>query len=278
MNSESGILTRYAPGSVREIWTLSWPMILSAAASNLLIFGDRVVLSYYSADAFNANVAATPWCWAFVFVFIAYTGVAEVFVGRYNGARQYWKIGPVVWQMVFFSFALYAVLFPITWRLTKYMIAEKLADPGVQYLNISLLGLPIGVAAWGALASFFVGLGKTKIVFVITVICNIVNIILDVIFVFGWKFIPSYGCVGAAYATFVTQIVTFAIFLAVFLQQKYAKKYHTNKWKFDFHYIKKCLTIGTPHATSAFFNCFAAAIFWQFVAGYVSADDFTGFG
>ena len=125
MNSSGGTLTRYAPGSVGEIWTLSWPMILSAAASKLLLFGDRVVLSYYSADAFNVNVASTPWCWAFVFVFISYTGVAEVFVGRYNGSRQHWRIGPVVWQMVFFSFALYAVVLPIVGGATKYMIAAK---------------------------------------------------------------------------------------------------------------------------------------------------------
>ena len=194
-------LTKYRSGSVPELFSIAWPMILSSAAGCLMIFGDRLVLAHYSQEAFNANVGTIPWYWTFLFTFLHIISIAEVFVGQFNGAREYHKIGPVVWQMVWASSALWVILIPIAIWGVSPMLAKNLETFGIPYLRISLLFLPVNCMAFGAMMSFFVGRGKTKIVPCITLITNVLNLLLDIWFVFGWGFIPEMGIKGAAWAT-----------------------------------------------------------------------------
>jgi Na+-driven multidrug efflux pump len=69
--SSSTNLTKCPAGSIRELWAIAWPMILSSASASacLMVFGDRLVLSFYSQDAFDASVSSMSWYWALRFVF-----------------------------------------------------------------------------------------------------------------------------------------------------------------------------------------------------------------
>ena len=49
-------LTRYPEGSIRELWTISFPLMVSTFAMLFMIFTDRIFLAHYSIDAMNASV------------------------------------------------------------------------------------------------------------------------------------------------------------------------------------------------------------------------------
>ena len=278
MHSHFHSLTKYRSGSIAELCSIAWPMIVSSATGCLMIFGDRLVLAHYSQDAFNANIGAISWYWAFLYTFLNIISIAEVFVGQFNGAKEYHKIGSVVWQMVWASCSLWVLMIPIAIWGVPLMLAKNLEVLGNPYLQITFLFLPVNCAAFGAMQAFFVGLGKTKIVSCVTLLSNVLNILLDIWFVFGWGFVPEMGIKGAAWATGISQCVAFLIFFVLFFQKKHYEIYKIKKISFDFALFKKCLHIGTPNAVNCFINCFGWAAISQILAIHVSENDFTAFG
>ena len=83
--------------------------MISAFASMLMIFTDRLFLAHYSIEALNAAVASGTLAWAFMAGIGMITAMSEIFVARYNGAAQYKLLGVPVWQMLWIS--LFSLLF-----------------------------------------------------------------------------------------------------------------------------------------------------------------------
>ena len=85
---------------MRELWSLSVPLMLATMSSMMMLFVDRLLLANYSTAALNAVTNATTLGWAIQFMWLALAGIAEVFVAQHNGAGEERKLGPPVWQMV----------------------------------------------------------------------------------------------------------------------------------------------------------------------------------
>jgi len=93
-------LTRHKPGSLRELWAISWPLILTIFSGSCMTFIDRSILAHYKTEAFVACSTAQPWIWTVSTILHSFLVITEIFVGRFNGAREYKKIGPIIWQML----------------------------------------------------------------------------------------------------------------------------------------------------------------------------------
>src|SRR3989344_2976794 len=106
-------LTKYPEGSIRELWSVSFPLMISSLASLFMIFTDRIFLSRYSVEALNASVNAGTLAWALMAGFAMVTAMSEVFVAQYNGAKQYHRLGRPVWQMIWFSLFSFALFIPM---------------------------------------------------------------------------------------------------------------------------------------------------------------------
>ena len=271
------ILTLYETGSLPELWAIAWPMILTSAASYVMIFMDRVILANYSSDCLNASVAALPWYWAFHSSMLSLAAIAQVFVGQYNGAKQYKKVGEVVWQLLWFSFSCWIILLPLAIFGTNLLLAKEFKVLGAPYLKILFFFSPFSLAAFGALSSFFIGHGRTGIVTFVIIITNVLNLILVICLVFGVWIFPEMGIRGAAVATGVSQVFAFCIFFIIFLTPQHQEKYHTNNYKIVIPVFKKCLKIGIPVAMSCFLNCAGWALFWQML-GTIGKEDYTALG
>lgn len=111
-------LTKYPVGSVQEIWTISWPLMLGLISTSLMTFTDRLLLSWYSPLALNAGANAMMAYYIFLVIPMSICAISEVFVGRLHGENSLNKIGASVWQMVWFAlllsplFLIIAHLFP----------------------------------------------------------------------------------------------------------------------------------------------------------------------
>lgn len=86
-------LTRYPGGSIRELFSISLPLMISSLAALFMIFTDRIFLARYSLDSLNASVNAGTMAWALMSGFSMITAMSEVFVAQYNGAKQYENMG-----------------------------------------------------------------------------------------------------------------------------------------------------------------------------------------
>jgi len=269
-------LTRYQPGSLRELWAVSWPLMLASFSGSCMTFIDRAILARYQTEAFVACSAAQPWFWTIEGFLLSFVIVTEIFVGRFNGAREYKKIGPAVWQMAIFSLAAELFLLPIILN-AHYLLADTVQTMALPYLQMLLITLPFDIAAFGAIGAFFVGRGDTKKIPIVLLICGCLNLILDIWFVFGGLGIPSMGIIGAALSTNIAHIFGFFIFLFLFLQKKYREKYAIGTFQWSWNFFKQCVNVGMPNAIGCFCLMTGWSLCYQLLALHTSSLMFTAY-
>lgn len=247
-------LTKHPPGSLRELWALSFPLMLSSLSVMFMIFADRWLLAHYSVGAHNAAVAATTLGWAFIFGWIVLANIAEVFVAQYNGAGLLHKMGEPVWQMIWASLFSSVFFIPMAiWGPELFYGSGLDAEMERTYLRVMLLFGPFYPLS-AALSAFFIGQGKTRLVTILIVIANIVNVILDQMLIFGIDgWIPSLGVTGAAIATSVSMILQVVVLAWVFFSPKHCKKHGTLQWRINWKNMGECVRVGLPSAL--FFMC-----------------------
>ena len=122
------------------------------------------------------------------------------------------------------------------------------------YLRIVAIGMPFTFSNI-TLSGIYNGTGNTKVPFYVNTVGLILNMILDPILIFGWGSIPAMGAEGAGIATVVSQILVFALFIALLKGRNNPlnTKHYLGKLKKQF--LKPISKIGGPVALQS--ACFA---------------------
>jgi len=115
-----------------------------------------------------------------------------------------------------------------------------------------------------AISAFFLGQGKTSITKWLSVLGNGINILLDPLFIFGYKgIIPSMGIKGAAIATGIGIIVQVIVIGSIFLKKENQASFGTSNFRFNKSLFLKCLRVGTPPALFVLFELLGWATFYM---------------
>lgn len=233
--------------SLKEIMEITLPMILNAVVMNLMFVVDRTILARYSLNSMNAAGLGGSFSAVALFCGIGITQTASVFVGQYNGMKEYKKIGCPIWQMVYFSLGLMLVFIPAGLYCEHFGIFPGVyQQEGVAYLR------PLLMCGWlpalsSSFVSFFIGRGKILTVVVIFFLGNLINGIVDIALVFGIPgIIKPLGASGAAYSTIIGELFFLVCFCSVFLRKKYRERFGTADFKFVPKLMIDCIKIGLP--------------------------------
>jgi MATE family multidrug resistance protein len=254
--------------SIRGILRVTVPIMISMASVFLMLLIDRAMLAAYSMDSMNAATMSGNFVCIFSFMFSGVANSAGIFVGQYNGSKQYEKLATPTWQMIYMAFASCVISLPVAYfsdyinRLPDYYLQEGIAyQKTLMYFSFIP---PLRVA----LAAFFVGQGKTKIITFAVLVGVILNIGLDYLFIYGVKnIIPAMGCRGAAIATIIAESVHVIILAFAFFSRKNRKIYKTFKNRhFNAKLLLDCAKIGVPMSLS---NCISM-LAWYVVQDAVS--------
>jgi MATE family multidrug resistance protein len=231
------------------------------------------MLAGYSIDAMNAVIMSGNFVCIFTFMFMGIANAAEIFVGQYNGAKQYEKLAAPTWQMIYLSLITNIISLPIAYFSDSInMLPSYYLNDGVVYqktlMYFSMIP-PIRVA----LSAFFIGQGKTKIVTLAITIGAVTHVILDYFLIYGIKnVIPSMGCRGAAIALIVAESFQIAILATLFFSKDNREKYKTlENFKLNKKLFIDCLRIGMPISLG---NC-TSMIAWyilQTTVNHISKD------
>ena len=250
-------LTKYPLGSLRELWAISFPLMISLLSGSLMLFLDRLLLAQNSLDCLNACTSAGILAQALQFPFISTASIAEVFVGQYNGAGQRGRLGEPVWQMIWLSVFTALFFTPIAFFGGAYIFH----DPTYAQLEndfffwIILFGPFFCLSA--ALSTFFIGQGLVKFVTITAVIANVLNVGMDL------ALIPLWGISGAAIATGIAQFLQCVVLFAVFINQKNRTTKGTARWRFNPRRMWECLAIGLPNAVAHALEIFGWWVFFR---------------
>lgn len=110
------------------------------------------------------------------------------------------------------------------------------------YFLFSAMSYPF-IALYNSGAALFRAIGNSKISMINSAIMNIINIVLNAVFIYGFNL----GVLGAVLATLIARVFACCVVLKMLSYKDneiYVQDYL--HWKFDFAYIKKILAIGIP--------------------------------
>ena len=266
MNSLSPYqLTRYPIGSLREIWAISWPLMLGLLSSSFMLFADRLLISRYSTAALNACATAGMATYVVMIIPLVISGISEVFVGRNHGAGKMSEVGKAVWQMLWLSvgtvpfFLLSAQIFP-----SLLFSGTGNEELETIYFRWLVYFAPVFCTTI-ALTGFFIGIGQVTTVTWCALMGNIVNIVFDILFIFGYGPVPEMGIKGAALATGLSQIVQTLFLGWIFLHKRYQDLYGTANSQFELNCFKESIRIGTPAGLGRFLELISHFVFFRIV-------------
>jgi len=244
----SNQLTKYPAASLRELLLISFPLVLSTFSASLLGLCDRFFLSHYSLEAWKAFSAASSLCFFFQMSLIMIAIAAQAFVGHFQGGNKQHLIGPLTWQMIYFSFFSLVITFPLSLLAQFYLNGSEIQEPAslyFRYLSIANFLFPLA----GTLSAFYIGRGKTRIILLVNILVQGINIVLNYLLIFGVKgwFAPM-GIRGSAIATITAQSLFCLILFTMFMQKKYIALYRTDLMKFNRPLLFEVLKTGIPRA------------------------------
>ncbi|MCP5322850.1 MAG: hypothetical protein H6492_02455 [Candidatus Paracaedibacteraceae bacterium] len=251
---------------------ITFPLMLAALSGNMMLFVGRFVLAKYDMHSMNAAASTVLVCNVFQIAGMSVTTMAEIFVGQYNGLQKFKKVPNAVWQMIWFSLGLLFVFLPIAFWGGEYLIANKFKALGLSYFQITMV-FGFLVPLLGALASFFVGTGNTGPLIVSALIANVLNIILNIVLVFGYEnIIQPRGAAGSALATGIALMVQVLFLFYAFISSENHRQFNTRRVVWDVEQLLACIKVGAPNAISRVIEITG----WVVIVAYLSTvgDDY----
>ena len=110
---------------------------------------------------------------------------------------------------------------PLLYRLDQ---PTEVVDMALPYYRLMAYGLPF-VMLYGAIKQFLEGVGNTKSAMIVAVVTNVVNIVLNYLFIFGKCGFEPMGAYGAGLATLVSRILNPILLGAYFVGAKRYREY-----------------------------------------------------
>lgn len=234
---------------LKVLWRICVPLMLSAFSSTLMIFLNRIVLARYQTETMIAATTAANVFLIFQFGSMSIAMIAEVFVGQFNGAKQWDKVGGAVWQMIWFSLGCVMITLPIGLFFSSYLIPSEFAKEGEPYLKWIMFFAPCFPLV-SALSAFFIGRNQVKTVVLSVIIGNLLNLMLVFPLVFGIPgILAAQGAKGAAIATGIAELAVAVGLFSIFINARHRHIYHTHRFQFNKRLFWQSIKMGLPNAT-----------------------------
>ncbi|HYH66373.1 MAG TPA: MATE family efflux transporter [Urbifossiella sp.] len=256
-------------GGSKELLALALPLVISQSFMTVQVLADTFLLARHDTDEMTASFPAVMWYWL-GFGFLSVTaGYTSTFVAQYTGAGRPHRVGPAVWQGIYFSvFAGLGFLgvVPLAGWLTSLAgHPAHIQELEAIYLRcFAFAALPMLVMQ--AINGFFSGRGDTWTVLLIEAFGTAVNVALALVLIFGrWGF-PEMGIAGAGVATVVGSWAAAGLALVLFLRPKFREAFATAAgWRFDRALFGRLMKYGGPAGMQVFLDVLVFHLFTQFV-------------
>ena len=269
---------------ISDIQKLAIPALISGIAEPILSITDTIIVGNMDENA-TISLGAVGIVGSFISMLIWVFGqtrsVIASIIAQALGQKKLKEVKDLPAQgiliIIFSSFLIILLTYFNSEGLFKFYNASgNLLKFCVEYFNIRVWGLPFTLLTIG-IFGIFRGLQNTYYPMIIAIVGTILNIVLDIILVYGVEgFINPMFIQGAAYASLIAQISM--AFLAVILLYKKTNIKLVVKFPFNpkiksFMQMFGNLVIRTAslNVTLYFCNAFATKYGDEFIAAYTIA-------
>lgn len=188
----------------RRFFVIGLPIFIAQLSQTGMNFADTAMTGQYNAEDMAA-VAVAGSIWGPVAVFgigclLALPPLSAQFVGGGKRRRAAHLLRQGIWLTLGLSLVLMSFFYVISWRLTAFGLAPKMADLAGGYLRALLWGLP-GFMFFVNQRSFLEGFSRTRPAMIIGLLGLALNVPCNYMLIYGkWGF-PAMGAVGCGVAS-----------------------------------------------------------------------------
>jgi len=195
--------------STKNILKISYPIILTLVAQNVVNVTDTAFLGRVSEVALGASAIAGVYYFAIFMVGFGFSQGAQILIGRRNGEENYSQIGPIFNNSLLFNGFFALILFVASLvgmpHLMKVLVSShQIYVATLEYLDWRIYGF-FFVFLNVVFRSFYVGITDTRILTTSAFVTAITNIIFDYLLIFGKFGFPELGIAGAAIASVIAE-------------------------------------------------------------------------
>lgn len=241
---------------------LAFPVMLTQLGAALVGLFDSIMVGHYgTTDLAAVSFSNAIFFTVMVFAMGALMGVTPI-VGYAAGAGQEPKFfakllaNGLIFMLLVILFAA-LLLVPCIPLLHCFGQDPAVAECAKPYFTLIVLSI-LPFLFFCLCKQFLEGLGNTTIAMVITIGCNLLNILLNWVFVFGHWGSPAMGAAGAGLATLIARLLTALCFVVVFLWRREWRQYVTliSRHMISRRDVKEFIRIGTPIGLQSFVEAF----------------------
>jgi len=262
----------FSASTLRELFAIALPMVVSQGAFAVMIFTDRYFMSQidptHMAAALGGGVAA-------YFSFCFFSGLlayANALAAQYLGAGERYKCPRVVTQ----GWLITALCSPLLVLITVFVAdVFEFMDHDPQQVNLErsyyllLMGGSVITLAKVAISSYFAGIGRTRVVMFCDVCGLLLNIPLCYSMVFGRFGLPALGIIGAGISTIIATLFALLLFLTFYLRRDHRHYFDVaHSFRFEAGIMRRFLRLGTPSGVELFLNVAAFNLFLLMFQSY----------
>jgi multidrug resistance protein, MATE family len=255
-----------------ELLRISLPMVISQGAFAVMIFTDRYFMSQIDPIMMAAALGGGVASFFSISLFLGLLSYANALVAQYYGANENTKCARVVTQGVIISVLSMPILIIVTYFVGKLFAAMDHDPRQVElesiyyYLLMVSSILPLVKLC---IASYFSGIGRTKVVMICDVLGMMMNVPLSYVLIFGEFGLPAMGIAGAAIGTIISSAFALFLFLLFYFGPANRQRFQImSSFKFDKPIMRRYLRLGLPSGLEMFLNVAAFNLFLLMFQSY----------
>lgn len=258
--------------TLRTLFGIALPMVVSQGAFAVMTFTDRYFMSQIDPAHMAAALGGSVATFFSVCFFSGVISYANALVAQHLGAGELAKCSRVVTQGTLMSILCLPLLMLIAVYVARIFAAMD-HDPQVvelerTYYRILMLGAVITLLK-ACLASYFAGIGRTRVVMVCDVAGLLLNAPLCWAMAFGKLGLPAMGIGGAGWSTVISSLFSLALFGVFYLARHNREKFQVlASFRVDLAIVRRYLRLGLPSGLELFLNVAAFNLFLLMFQSY----------
>lgn len=244
---------------IRPNFLLAYPVMLSMLGQVMTGVADSVMIGWTGATPLAASSFANIFFSIPLFFGVGVSYAITPLVAQAEGANDPLKIIDTLKNGALINLITGLVLVVLIFSVEPFMHSMGQPDDvvtlAIPYLSIIAISI-IPTMIFQTYRQFAEGLQRTRVAMIIVIGCNLLNILLNYILIFGKYGFPEMGLNGAGWATLIARI---AMALSMMLYVYYGRKFQSYTAGFSIgnysrSLISKMLHIGLPAGSQFIFE------------------------
>ena len=255
------MISKYTP-YYKRILALAMPVVLAQAGQLTTQFADTAMVGNFGGEDPIPLAAVSLGSSLFLLIYLAALGLAlsiTPLVGEQYAKGDSREVGRMFQNSALYCMliGLVATLVAVAMRPFISVLGEWMSAPGQNIEAVAAMALPyydmlvwsiIPLMCFLAVKQFLEGIGNTKTAMWITLAGNVLNIVLNYVFIFGKCGCEAMGAEGAGLATLISRLMQMVAIVAYFFLARGLRLYREffSRAAFKVRYLLSFVKVGYP--------------------------------